>query len=83
MVIVNKDLPQAKDELKLVIKYTEDVYQEIENIKDISFEQFFSAVGGFVGIFLGYSFLQIPGMIEDAQNYVTLKRKKAKKGNCY
>ena len=80
MVIVNKDVPQEKDQLKIVIRYTEDVYQQIENIQDVSFETFFSAVGGFVGIFLGYSFLQIPEMFDDARNRLNSKHAKAKKG---
>ena len=44
--------------------YTEEQYQEIENVKDVSFETFWSGIGGFVGIFLGYSMMQFPELIE-------------------
>ena len=77
-VIVNKDLPQEKDELKIVIRYTEDVYQKIENIEAMPLLAFFGQWGGFVGIFLGYSFLQIPELITDAKNYFNSKNKKTK-----
>ena len=80
MVIVNKDLPQEKDELKIVIRYTEDVYQKIENVEAISLLAFFAQWGGFVGIFLGYSFLQIPELITDARNYFGSKDKKTEEG---
>ena len=80
MVMVNKDLPQEKDELKIVIRYTEDVYQKIENIKDISLLAFFAQWGGFLGIFLGYSFLQIPELIDDANNFFNSKDKKTEEG---
>ena len=83
MVMVNKDLPQEKDELKIVIRYTEDVYQKIANIQGISLLAFFAQWGGFVGIFLGYSFLQIPELINDAKNYFNSKNKKTKEGKFY
>ena len=70
LVIVNKDLPQEKDQFQIMIRYTEDVYQKIENGKDVSFETFFSGVGGFVGIFCGYSIMQIPELFENIRTYV-------------
>ena len=48
------------------IKYVESTYQEIQNVRDFSFETFFSGIGGFVGIFLGYSMLQIPDLLGNA-----------------
>lgn len=80
MVIVNKDLPQEKDEFKVVIRYTEDVYQKIESIESMSLLAFFAQWGGFVGIFLGYSFLQIPELIKDANNYFNAKDKEREEG---
>ena len=38
-------------------------YQEIVNIQEFSFESFWSAVGGFLGMFLGYSLLQLPELL--------------------
>ena len=82
MVIVNKDLPQEKDEFKIMMRYTEDVYQKIENIEAISLLAFFAQWGGFLGIFLGYSFLQIPGLIKEAKDYLNKKTKEGKFKNC-
>ena len=39
-------------------------YQEVENLREFGFEAFWSGVGGFVGIFLGYSLLQLPDLFE-------------------
>ena len=33
-------------------------YQEIKNEKELSFEMLWSSIGGFVGMFIGYSMLQ-------------------------
>lgn len=43
-------------------QYTQATYQEIENARNFNFESFLSGVGGFVGIFMGYSLLQVPQM---------------------
>ena len=40
--------------------YMKNLYQEITNFRDFGFESFWSSVGGFVGIFVGYSLLQLP-----------------------
>ena len=56
--------------------YSDQVYEEIKNSKRIDFESFVSGVGGFIGIFLGYSILQIPDMLELLPSLnVNLKRK--------
>ena len=82
MVIVNKDLPQEKGQFKIVVRYTEDVYQKIENIEDISLLEFFAQWGGFVGIFCGYSFLQLPGLIQEFKDYFSSKDKEKNEGEC-
>lgn len=45
--------------LSLTIPYATETFQEIQNVKDFSFETMFSSAGGFVGIFVGYSLLQM------------------------
>ena len=40
-----------------------EMYQEIDNVRDFGAESCWSGIGGFVGIFLGYSLLQIPKMM--------------------
>ena len=43
--------------MKLTIKYTTEIYQEIQNYRDYNLDTLWSSVGGFIGIFLGYSLL--------------------------
>ena len=45
------------------IDFPEETYQEILNVPEISTENLWSAVGGFVGIFLGYSLMQMPELV--------------------
>ena len=56
-------------------EYTDKNYQEIINERDFGFESFWSAVGGFVGIFVGASLSQIPIMMTDAWNFLGGLRK--------
>ena len=46
--------------------YDETMYEEIEYSKDFGVESFISNVGGFVGIFLGYSMMQFPELLVEA-----------------
>ena len=56
--------------LQLVIRYSTEIYQEIQNFRDYNLDTIWSSVGGFVGIFLGYSLLQLPDLLEvDWTNY--------------
>ena len=43
--------------------YKDKYYQEIEYLSDFGPESFLSNFGGFVGIFLGYSLLQLPELL--------------------
>ena len=45
------------------MQYTQDYFEEINYLEAFNFETFFSNVGGFVGIFLGYSIMQVPELI--------------------
>ena len=49
--------------LKLYVFYTTDDFQEIVNVKDFDVDTLWSSIGGFIGIFLGYSLLQIPEIL--------------------
>ena len=44
-------------------QYINEMYEEIRYYKAMEFENWLSNVGGFVGIFLGYSVMQIPELI--------------------
>lgn len=63
--------------VNLKINYLSKMFQEIRNKKDFGLEAFFSSIGGFVGIFLGFSMLQIPELL--SQYFDTLKRYEYKK----
>ena len=45
------------------IQYLEKYYEEIQQLKDFDFQDFISNLGGFIGIFLGYSMMQIPELL--------------------
>ena len=45
------------------IIYVDKYYQEILQEKDFGVQDFISNLGGFIGIFLGYSMMQIPELL--------------------
>jgi len=55
-----KRRPEHQNYTVVKFEYKDRFYQEIENTKEFSFESFWSAVEGFVGIFIGYSLQQLP-----------------------
>ena len=56
--------------MKIVIRYSTEIYQEISNFRDYNLDTLWSSVGGFIGIFLGYSLLQLPELLQiDWKNY--------------
>ena len=57
--INNSPIP-IPDDIAIKFLYTEKMYEEIRYIKALGFENWLSNVGGFVGIFLGYSMMQFP-----------------------
>ena len=46
-------------ELKLRFYYRDVRYLEIRNLRDFTFNSFWSSIGGFVGMFLGFSMFQV------------------------
>ena len=64
--------------LVLDFVYMDDFYEEIINVRDFGFESLWSGVGGFVGIFLGYSLLQIPDLLQSLWALSADKRLKLK-----
>ena len=50
--------------LTLEFNYLEDMYQEVTNHRDFDIETLASNVGGFIGMFLGYSLLQFPQFLD-------------------
>ena len=77
LVIQSKAVRQDDKHITIKVSYLGNTYQETENIQDFTFETFFSSLGGFIGIFLGYSMLQAPELL----SYVPLWAKKLKKSS--
>ena len=50
-------------EIKIKFYYQEQYYQELQYLPDFDLETFISNIGGFVGIFLGYSMMQFPEVL--------------------
>ena len=50
-----------------------EMFQQIDNVQDFGVESCWSAIGGFVGIFVGYSLMQLPELL--AEYCIFLKRK--------
>ena len=55
--------------------YMDENYQEIVNQRDFTLSAFWSSTGGFVGMFLGYSLIQIPDAISMILQWVYGKMK--------
>ena len=55
------------------IAYLYEDYQEVINLREFGFGSFGSGVGGFVGMFLGYSFLQIPDSLQKLGLWIASK----------
>ena len=65
MGVVAESLRRRKEYYQMIsIVYSTSQYQEIINVKDFDFDSMFSAMGGFVGIFLGHSLLQFGDMFD-------------------
>ena len=45
------------------ILYVDKYYEEITQVEEFGFQDFWANLGGFIGIFLGYSMMQIPELL--------------------
>ena len=72
-----KNKEKDPESFVLVFNYLEEMYQEIRNERDFNLEMFWSSVGGFIGMFLGYSLWQCPEMMFTCK--FLRKRKTSKK----
>ena len=59
-VKANAEVPPQTFQVK--IQYEDKTYQEIKNSRGFNFENVWAGIGGFVGIFVGVSLMQIPGL---------------------
>ena len=60
VVKITRDLEQRDEHFRIRIQYVQSFYQEIQNKIAYTFEIYFSSVGGFVGVCVGTSMLEIP-----------------------
>ena len=59
----DKRLKGFSPTLAISVSYATETFQEIANLRDFNVETLWSSAGGFVGIFLGYSLLQVPELL--------------------
>ena len=71
---VNRDLEQRDEQIGINIQYVQSFYQEIQNQAAYTFEVYFSTLGGFTGICVGTSMMEIPNILE----YLTIKARETK-----
>ena len=65
--------PYYLDYILMELAYMDESYQEFINAREFGLESFWAGVGGFVGMFLGYSFLQIPETLSQLWKWASMK----------
>ena len=61
---------QFGNDLNMNFQYRTDQYLDIINKRDFGARNLWSSIGGFVGIFLGYSLLQLPEILVTKINWI-------------
>ena len=56
------------DYFNITINYIDSKYREIREVKAFTIYSLFGNIGGYVGIFIGYAFFHIPGIILNLKN---------------
>ena len=51
--------------IQIIFSYPTETYEDISNQGKLGLEEFWSGIGGFVGIFLGFSLWQIPSLMSE------------------
>ena len=64
VVKMTRDLEQRDEHFRIIIQYVQSFYQEIQIKVAYTFEFFFSSLGGFIGICVGTSMMEIPNVLE-------------------
>ena len=77
---VNSNPNPIPKDIAIKFIYSGKSYAEIQYTKAIGFESWLSNVGGFVGIFLGYSMMQAPEFLVFISSILNYERKKKFKG---
>ena len=68
------------DNPRIMFMYEPKDYEEIQNTQDFDLESFVSGVGGFIGIFLGYSILQLPELLGSLTSLMSKLRPRKSSG---
>ena len=68
------------DNPRIMFMYEPKDYEEIQNTEDFDLESFVSGVGGFIGIFLGYSILQLPELLGSLTSLMSKLRPRKSSG---
>ena len=69
---VDDEESKNSEDIRITFTYQEHHYQEIEYLPDFDLETFISNVGGFVGIFLGYSLMQFPELLGEFLHNISI-----------
>ena len=69
---VDETLSSGNDQIKF--DYQLQYYQELKYFADFDLETFISNIGGFVGIFLGYSMMQLPELLGIFTSFQRLRK---------
>ena len=65
-----KVLNESEEIFDLEFNYLEDTYQEVLSQKDFGMEMLASSIGGYIGMFLGYSLLQCPQILSSVSTLI-------------
>ena len=78
-----EDISYDKAALGFLVNYGPEIYKNVRNTRSFGFYDLWSQIGGFVGMFLGYSLLQSPdilqGVILSLKKYCSVKISKKHK----
>ena len=77
----DREEQNERDGPSILFKYENTDYEEIQNTQDFDLESFVSGIGGFIGIFLGYSILQIPDLIASLTSFIGRLRRNNNAGD--
>ena len=66
------DVSNRKEYVTIELWYADKYYQEINQSQDFGIQDFISNLGGFIGIFLGYSMMQIPALLGNLNKNIIL-----------
>ena len=64
------DEKMHKDKTRIAVYFRDTTYKEIRQTRAYTAITLFGNIGGFIGVFLGYAIIQIPGFLESILSYI-------------